>query len=233
MRHTWHLWLCEANYRAAPEMEGLPLRPHVLAYQAPVTSLTEGGPVILPPHARTVSCACELAVELDRALHRADEDGALAAIRGYRVLAAFRDSSLIEEVPLPTPRDVGVCAYYARWADTFNCAGPLVPAGRVETPYGAAMHIEIVAAAEALGPAHSHTSGYLHRAPAVLSALSRFATLQPGDVVSLGRAGALLVVPAGRHLPAGSRVLAEIAGIGRLETTIEDRRAAIGRPADR
>jgi 2-keto-4-pentenoate hydratase/2-oxohepta-3-ene-1,7-dioic acid hydratase in catechol pathway len=220
MTQHWHLWLCEANYRAVEEMEGIPPRPHVLAYQAPATSLTEGGPVVLPAHGRTISCACELAVELNSEVHQADETAAFGAIRGYRALAGFRDSALIEEVAQPTARDEGVCVYYARWADTFNCVSPLTPRAEVEDPYGARMKVTV----GDYEPVITWSSDYLHRAPAVIATLSQFATLQPGDIISLGRAGEMVTIPADQPLAAGTRVVADIAGVGQAAAIIEDQR---------
>ncbi len=220
MTQHWHLWLCEANYRAVEEMEGIPPRPHVLAYQAPATSLTEGGPVVLPAHGRTISCACELAVELNSEVHQADETAAFGAIRGYRALAGFRDSALIEEVPQPTARDEGVCVYYARWADTFNCVSPLTPRTEVEDPYGAQMTVTV----DGYEPVITWASYYLHRAPAVIATLSQFATLQRGDIISLGKAGEMVTIPADQPLAAGTRVVAEIAGVGQAAAIIEDQR---------
>jgi len=220
MLHCWHLWLCEANYRGVEEIEGIPPRPHVLAYQAPATSLTEGSPVIFPSHAQLVSCSCELVVEIDQPIHQADEKKAVQVIRGYRVLAGFRDLSLIEEVPLPTARDHGACAYYARWVDTFNCVSPLAPRTQVLDPYDARMRVEI----NGFAPVLTDSSDYLHQAPAAIATLSQFATLQPGDIISLGRAGKMVEIPAGQHLGSWTGVLAEIAGVGRVEATIEDGR---------
>ena len=220
MLNCWHLWLCEANYREVEALEGIPPRPHVLAYQAPASSLTEGGPVAIPPHAQSISCSCELAVEIDQGVYQADNTMAARAIRGYRVLAGFRDSALYEEVPQPTPRDEGVSVYYARWADTFNCVGLLVPGDQVDHPYDAEMRVEI----DGFAPVLTHSVDYLHQAPAAIAALSQFATLQPGDIISLGRAGSMVEIPAGQHLASGTRVVAEISGVGRMEAGIEDRR---------
>jgi 2-keto-4-pentenoate hydratase/2-oxohepta-3-ene-1,7-dioic acid hydratase in catechol pathway len=220
MLQTWHLWLCEANYQAVEALEDIPPRPHVLAYQAPTTSLTEGGPVILPAHGRTISCACELAVELGQEVYRADESTAQAAIRGYRILIGFRDSALIEEVPLPTARDYGVCVYYARWADTFNCVSPLIDVAEVQNPYNARINLTL----DGYEPVATHTGDYLHRAPAAIVALSRATTLQPGDIISLGRAGEMVAVPADQPLPEGTQVTAEIKGVGQLTAQVQDHR---------
>jgi 2-keto-4-pentenoate hydratase/2-oxohepta-3-ene-1,7-dioic acid hydratase in catechol pathway len=220
MIDCWHLWLCEANYREVEALEGIPPRPHVLAYQAPASSLTEGGPVILPERARTISCSCELAVEIDGTVYQADKSEAARAIRGYRVLAGFRDSAIYEEVPQPTPRDAGVSVYYARWADTFNCVGHLVPSAQVGNAYDAEMRIEI----DGFTPVLTHSADYLHHAPAAIAMLSRFTTLQPGDIISLGRAGGMVEIPADQHLDRGTRARAEIAGIGQIEAVVEDGR---------
>lgn len=221
MLHCWNLWLCEANYRDVERLEGIPPRPHVLTYQAPATSLTEDGPVVLPPHGRTISCACELAVQIDHEVHLADETTAAEAIRGYRVLAGFRDSSLIEEVPLPSDRDEGTGDRCGRWSDGFNCVSALIPPGEVGDPYDARMSVTI----DGFEPVITHTGDYLHRAPAAIVTLSQFLTLQPGDIISLGRAGQMVTVPAGRRLSDRTRVIAEINGVGKVESLIEDLRA--------
>jgi 2-keto-4-pentenoate hydratase/2-oxohepta-3-ene-1,7-dioic acid hydratase in catechol pathway len=113
-----------------------------------------------------------------------------------------------------------VSIYYARWADTFNCVGPLVPYDQVKDPYDAQMRVEIDGYATVL----THSSDYLHRAPTAIAALSQFSTLQPGDVISLGRTGGMVEIPAGRILASGTQVLAEIAGVGQVEAAIEDGR---------
>jgi len=212
-----HVWLCEANYRDVEKLEGVPPRPHVMAYQAPYTSVTEGGPVRLPARATGMAVSCELAVEIDCEVHEADEKMAAGAIRGFRVLAGFRDASVIEEVILPTARDYGVCDYYARWGDTFNCVSELLQS---DNPYDAAMTVQI----DGLDAVTTSTADYLHHAPAAIAALSQFLTLQPGDIISLGRAGEMLRIPADQRLPAGARVTADIAGVGNVEALIEDHR---------
>jgi 2-keto-4-pentenoate hydratase/2-oxohepta-3-ene-1,7-dioic acid hydratase in catechol pathway len=73
-------------------------------------------------------------------------------------------------------------------------------------------------------PVVTRTSDYLHQASAVIVTLSQFATLQPGDIISLGRAGEMAKVPAEHRLEDGTRVVAEITGVGRVESLIRDLR---------
>ena len=161
-------------------------------------------------------------MELGREVHDVDADAAGLAIRGYRVLAGLRDASPFDEIILPTARDRGVCDDYARWGDTFNCVSELIPADAASDPYTAEMTIQV----NGFDPVRTRTASYLHRAPAAISTISQFATLQPGDIISLGRAGELLRIPAATHLPDGATVTARIEGLGAVEAIIEDRRAS-------
>jgi 2-keto-4-pentenoate hydratase/2-oxohepta-3-ene-1,7-dioic acid hydratase in catechol pathway len=98
--------------------------------------------------------------------------------------------------------------------------GPLKPRTAVEDPYDARMKVTV----DGFEPVITLTSHYLHRAPTVIAALSQFATLQPGDIISLGRAGEMVTIPADRPLSATTNVVAEIADIGQVAASIKDRR---------
>jgi 2-keto-4-pentenoate hydratase/2-oxohepta-3-ene-1,7-dioic acid hydratase in catechol pathway len=96
----------------------------------------------------------------------------------------------------------------------------LIPRTEVEDPYNARMKVTV----DGSRPVITWASDYLHRAPAVIAALSQFATLQPGDIISLGRAGEMVTLVADQPLAAASRVVAEIANIGQVTAIIRDGR---------
>jgi 2-keto-4-pentenoate hydratase/2-oxohepta-3-ene-1,7-dioic acid hydratase in catechol pathway len=224
-------WAAEANYAAAPDLEGYPVRPYPVVFQIPVRALVgEGDPVVLHRHARTLTVSCELAFVLGDAAYCLSESEAAARVQEYRVMAAFRDLSTLDYIGPDAPaREAYMWSRIARWADDSHCLGARVRPADAGFPAAGAMRLAVDGAGEVGGD----TAAYLHRAAAVIAMLSRSITLQAGDVFSLGRAGEALTIPAELRLEQGARVSASIEGVGTLTTAIRDlRQPGEARPSD-
>ena len=220
-----NLWLLEGNFKETERVEGVPARPYPLAFRCPPTALsTEGESIKLEPFARTISCCCELAVVVDRSAHRIDEATAADHIRGYRVMISLRDSSHLDRLALPTARDKGVCEYYGRWNDGFNCLSQVfLPHSEAGDLYNRAVRLDITD----IGQVTANTTSLVLRAPGVLSFLSQFLTLQSGDIIALGPTHPILVIPADQPLPKDAMVRGEIEGLAAVATPIIDWREQV------
>ncbi len=216
-----HFWICFGNDRA----EGLAARPYPRFLNAPNTALAAAGAVVrLPARARTLRLGCELACVIARVTSRVTEAEAEAAILGYTVLAALHDSSFADVViPPATPQEQHLPAVYARWADGFNLVGGSLWRGSTAELKAR----DCLAGLDGFGEARGTTSSYSFDAPRVIAYISRFITLFPGDVVTLGRVGDLVTIPADTPVPPAAEGYAAIEGLGRVTFRIDDQRVSV------
>ena len=176
----------------------------------------------VPARARTLSIGCELACVIARLTSRVSEEEAEAAILGYTVLAAIHDSSFADAViPPATPQEQHLPAVYDRWADGFNVVGDTLWRG----PLGEVMNRRCAVGLDGFGEALGETRAYAFNAPRVIAWISRFITLFPGDVLTLGRVGNRVEIPAGARVPPGAEGWATIDGLGRVAFRLDDYRA--------
>jgi 2-keto-4-pentenoate hydratase/2-oxohepta-3-ene-1,7-dioic acid hydratase in catechol pathway len=221
--HARHFWVLVANYAEAESVQGIPLRPYPLAYNTPVTALQgAGGSVIIPRQARTLSGACELGVVIRSVTRDVGREEAGRHILGYVTLAVLRDSSFADCLLEPHILSANMPEIYCRWPDGFNVVS-LTPTPLTETR-GRRMTFTV----EGIGEIADTTDSYALNAPMVIAQLSRGITLLPGDVISLGRASPLLVIPYGATLKPGTQMRAAIEGLEPITATLDDQRAGPG-----
>lgn len=206
-RHFWMAFGNDAGSDFAP-------RPYPRFLNAPNTALAaSGATVTVPQRAGTLQLGVELACVVGRLVSQATEAEAAEAILGYATLAALHDSSFADAVTEPaTAQERNVPTVYARWADGFNVVGDLVTL----TDHAART---CVAGIDGVGEVQGHTAAYMVQAPALIAFISRYITLFPGDVVTLGRVGDLLTIPADA-VTSGARGYAEVDGVGRVTFTL-------------
>lgn len=174
-----HFWAVFGNRRD----DALPERPYPRFLNTPASALApDGHTVALPSRATDLRVACELACVVKRLASRVDEQATGDFILGYCVLAAVYDSSFADTVIEPaTPQERHLPAVYARWADGSNVISTPVA---LSAP--AVASLEGVIDVEDAGHATGTTAVYRHSAPQVLAYISRYITLFPGDVITLG-----------------------------------------------
>ena len=66
---------------------------------------------------------------------------------------------------------------------------------------------------------------YVHRFTSVIQAITLFVCVDKGDVISLGRAGDVIVLPPDNRIPAGAMLSACVDGVGRLTIPVVDLRS--------
>jgi 2-keto-4-pentenoate hydratase/2-oxohepta-3-ene-1,7-dioic acid hydratase in catechol pathway len=221
---TRHLWTTYGNYRTAEEAEGLARSPWPRVLCGPASALGAGGGAVdLPRRATALAAGCELAFVVSRLTRGVSEEEAADHILGYLVMASLLDGSFAATIREPaTKQERAMPGVYGRWADGFNVSSPPpvpLPQDRIG---GRATSIEITG----FGSAEGSTDDYLDLAHRVLAFLSREITVFPGDVVTLGRLGALLEIPADAPLGPEVRMTARIEGIGEVVTNFVDRRSS-------
>jgi 2-keto-4-pentenoate hydratase/2-oxohepta-3-ene-1,7-dioic acid hydratase in catechol pathway len=173
--------------------------------KAPSALIGHEGTVGVPLGYGTVFHEWELTAVIGRPLRDASEQEAAAGIFGYTIL----DDLVFHEIELVN-RD------HQQWAknvDGFAPCGPwIVTAEELDPPSGLRMRRWRNGELQA----ESSTSQMRFQLPAVLSFISSFSTLLPGDLVSAG------TPPAGACGP-GDLIEGEIEGIGTLRVTLEGR----------
>lgn len=184
--------------------------PHKAPPRAPVlevkprhTLAGDGAALVVPAGEAALEIGASLAIVIGRTACRIAAADALACVAGYLIAA---------DVSLP------LAAHYRpsvrlKARDGFCPLGPrVVPASQLADPDALAIEVRIDGEL-----AHRHTTaGRVRGVAALIADVSEFMTLNPGDVLLLGRAHG---VPQAR---AGQAVAITIGGIGTLHCRVVD-----------
>ena len=188
----------------------------------PRSTLSTGQPVVLPAIGADVEVSCELAAVVGpRPIARLAPADVAAHLLGITILVGLRDNGLPAELKSPTTRELFFGRILGRWYDGCNAIRPeLSPPSDLDAIGAREMRVEV----DGLGPSLTNTSDYLLGFAEAISFMSREITFLPGDVISLGPAGAPVTIPADRKLPEGSTIRAAIEGIGEMTVPVIDKR---------
>jgi 2-keto-4-pentenoate hydratase/2-oxohepta-3-ene-1,7-dioic acid hydratase in catechol pathway len=216
-----HFWTVYGNYRAAEAVEGLAARPSPRVLNCPASALATTGSVVdIPERAHEISVGVELAFVVSQVAHKVAEEEAAAFILGYIPMAVLHDSSFADPIRQPaTPQEQNLPAVYARWADGFNVVSSTLTPLAPDAVRGRAMRLDIAG----YGSLQASTDEYLLLAPRVLSFLSQWLTVFPGDVITLGRTHERLTLPSDQNLT-DVEVQASVAGVSNVQFVLADPR---------
>jgi 2-keto-4-pentenoate hydratase/2-oxohepta-3-ene-1,7-dioic acid hydratase in catechol pathway len=190
------IWCVGRNYSGHVKELGHDVPKEPLIFMKPQSTLAGcGDPVRIPEWAGRVDYEGELAVVIGKRCRKVAETEALSFVRGY---SCYNDV---------TARDLQIDNHWTR-AKGFDSFGPLGPAvlvtekmpddARITTKLnGNVMQQDVFA-------------NMIFPVSRIISFISRFATLEPGDIIATGTPEGV-----GRVLP-GDRVEIEIDGIGVL-----------------
>jgi 2,4-diketo-3-deoxy-L-fuconate hydrolase len=185
----------------------------------PTTTLTDPfGPVVIPSVSPDhVDWECELGVVIGRPCRGVSEDEALDYVAGYTVVNDVTDRKFT-----PNPgrkareRDKFFDWLHGKWHDTFCPVGPcILSADAAGDPQAFRLKLTVNGAVKQDGT----TGQMVFPVAAVISFLSSFVTLEPGDIVSTGTPSGVGSA-SGTYLKPGDVVVASIDRIGRLENPI-------------
>ncbi|MBP7275794.1 MAG: fumarylacetoacetate hydrolase family protein [Kiritimatiellae bacterium] len=154
-----------------------------------------GGPVpdqpVIFSKASTALCGANDAITLPRGAGRVDGEAELAIVIGRRVrdlnpaeaMSAIAGYSILNDI---TDRDLqksGLQWFLAKSADTFCPLGPwLVTPEEVPDPH----HLRVFSTLNGEPIQEGSTADMVFRIPEILAYITRFITLEPGDIVSTG-----------------------------------------------
>lgn len=168
--------------------------------------------VLKPAGATKLDYEVELAVIIGDSLHQASEDEARRAILGYTLMCDYSERSYQLE-------------HGGQWTkgkscDTFAPFGPtLVSKDEIPDPDHLVLQLKVNGEMRQ----HASTSGLIWPVAKLLAYVSRFITLNPGDVVSTGTPGGVgMGMTPPRYLRAGDTVEFGCDAIGWVTQTVED-----------
>jgi 2-keto-4-pentenoate hydratase/2-oxohepta-3-ene-1,7-dioic acid hydratase in catechol pathway len=194
------------NYADHASEMGLAVSAEPAVFLKPPSSLlAPGGTVVLPESdlSTEVEHEAELAVVLGAPLHRASPERAAEAVLGL----ACADDVTARDLQRADPH-----VTRAKGFDTFCPLGPWI-----ETGASATQAREVRCRVNGELRQEGSTGDLLFAVPELLSRISRWATLLPGDVVLTG-------TPAGTGpLRSGDRVEVEVEGVGVLVHGVSER----------
>ncbi|HYH04488.1 MAG TPA: fumarylacetoacetate hydrolase family protein, partial [Bacillota bacterium] len=170
------------------------------------TSVTgPGQPIVLPEISTQVDYEAELAVVIGKTGKAVSEDQAMELVAGYTVFndvsardLQFRDGQWVKGKAL----------------DTFAPTGPyLITADQIANPHQLAIRLWLNGQLMQSG----NTGQLIFKIPALISYLSQFFTLEPGDIIATGTPpGVGFARKPPVFLKAGDEVVIEIDKVGRL-----------------
>jgi 2-keto-4-pentenoate hydratase/2-oxohepta-3-ene-1,7-dioic acid hydratase in catechol pathway len=191
-----------------------PLPTDLLIFMKPSTALIGPGEFIfVPPQCQELDHEVELAVVIGRKGRYIPREMAMEHVAGYTILNDISDR---EYVAKKDPA-WGVNWFFIKAQDTFAPLGPyLVLKDEIKDPHGLRLRLWVN------GQLRQDSRGeeMIFKIPEIISRISRFVTLEPGDIISTG-------TPTGtsfstrQYLKEGDVVECEVERIGRLKNSIK------------
>jgi len=186
----------------------------------PSTTLTHpGDPIEIPRGSPDqIDWECELGVVIGRRCRNVEESEALDYVAGYTVVNDVSDRGFRPNPGRKTrERDKFFDWQHGKWHDTFCPMGPcILSADEVPDPQDLPIQLTVNGQVKQ----KATTAEMVFPVAAVVSFLSRFVTLEPGDVIATGTPSGVGSAT-GTYLKPGDLVRATIAPIGTLENPVE------------
>lgn len=186
----------------------------------PTTTLTDPGaairiPLVSPDH---IDWELELGVVIGRGGKGIKEADALAHVAGYTI---FNDISDRKFRPNPNRKDRDKDGFFdwlhGKWHDSSCPSGPCIASAEaVSDPQNLKLELKVNGTLFQ----DASTAQQIFPVAAVIEFLSRFVTLEPGDMISTGTPAGVGNTT-GTYLKPGDLVEATIAGIGTLTNPVE------------
>jgi 2-keto-4-pentenoate hydratase/2-oxohepta-3-ene-1,7-dioic acid hydratase in catechol pathway len=188
------------NYAEHARELNNPIPDRPVVFTKPRTTLVEdGGTVRIPATTEDVHHEVELVVAIGTGGRNIPHHEALNHVAGYAVGLDMTARDIQSDLKAKAhPWDL------AKGLDTFAPLGPFVPASRVSDPSDLALSLFVNGVRRQIG----NTRDMLHSVPALVSFLSAWYTLTPGDLIFTGtpagvgavRAGDVMRAELGDHL---------------------------------
>ncbi len=185
----------------------------------PTTTLSHPGDTVLIPRGSPdhVDWECELGVVIGRRCRGVSEAEALDHVAGYTVINDITDRKFQPNPGRkPRERDKFFDWLHGKWHDTFCPVGPcILSADAVADPQTFPLRLTVNGEVK-----QSATTGQMvFPVAAIVSFISQFVTLEPGDLIATGTPSGVGSAT-GTYLKPGDVVRASVGGIGTLENPI-------------
>jgi 2-keto-4-pentenoate hydratase/2-oxohepta-3-ene-1,7-dioic acid hydratase in catechol pathway len=212
------------NYREHIREGGRPTFPKEETYpyffmKPPSTSMVGcGAPVVLPPIARKPDYEGELVIVVGKRARAIPPEGAEEYVAGYTILNDISERALASKEEPKADREQNRFFDWlvGKWYDTGAPCGPwVVSRDEVGDPHS----LRLVTRVNGEVRQDGTTADMIFTVPEILAFISRFVTLEPGDLIATG-------TPAGvgharsTYLQPGDHVEVEIERIGVLRNTV-------------
>lgn len=184
----------------------------------PGTTLTHpGDPIVIPKVSPDhIDWECELGVVIGRTCKDVDESEALECVAAYTVVNDISDRKFSPNPGRkPRERDKFFDWLHGKWHDTFCPMGPCLLSAEGVDPQALAIRLTVNEQTKQ----DASTSQMVFPVAAIVSFLSRFVTLEPGDIISTGTPSGV-GSSTGTYLKPGDIVIASIGGIGELSNPV-------------
>lgn len=194
------------NYRDHAEESGMPIPEEPILFTKATSSFC--GPfddVVIPPGSEKTDWEVELAIIIGRKATRVSESDALKHVAGYAVMNDYSERAWQLER--------GGQWLKGKSADTFAPMGPfMATADEIDDPENLDMWLEVNGERRQ----NSNTTQMIFGVAHVVSYISEFMTLLPGDIISTGTPPGvgMGLKPDPIYLKAGDKVELGIAGLG-------------------
>jgi 2-keto-4-pentenoate hydratase/2-oxohepta-3-ene-1,7-dioic acid hydratase in catechol pathway len=186
----------------------------------PTTTLTNpGDPIIIPRISPDqIDWECELGIVIGRRCRDVTETEALDYIAGYTVVNDVSDRKYLPNPGRkPRERDKFFDWLHGKWHDTFCPVGPcILSSDSVPDPQNLSIRLTVNGELKQ----NASTSQMIFPVAAIVSFLSDFVTLEPGDIIATGTPAGV-GASTGTYLRAGDLVVATIPEIGSLINPVE------------
>ncbi|MEV5410324.1 fumarylacetoacetate hydrolase family protein [Thermopolyspora sp. NPDC052614] len=207
-RRPRKIWGIGLNYRdhAADLNESTPDQPASFI-KADHTIIGPDEPIVIPRQSRRTTVEAELGIIIGRYCRDVSEDEAFDYVWGVTTIL----DQTAEDILQLNPR------YLTRSKNfpTFFCFGPeLVPMSLVRERFGSLEEIEVTTVVNGDRRRSNVVANMTHRPASLISFHSQMMPLFPGDIISTGTPGAIVVAD-------GDFAEAVIPGIGRLGTGVK------------
>jgi 2-keto-4-pentenoate hydratase/2-oxohepta-3-ene-1,7-dioic acid hydratase in catechol pathway len=195
------------NYKS--HLGNRPQPTHPEMFYKPVSALQNpGGPIVIPRDATDLHYEGELVIVIGKRVRNAGRDEAAAAIFGVTC------GNDVSERNWQHGQGKDLQWWRAKGCDTFAPLGPVIVAG---VDYG---NLQLQTRLNGEVVQKQTTADLIFDCPAIVSWVSGWVTLMPGDVIYTGTPGST------RALKPGDTVEIEIENIGVLRNTVESSQSA-------
>jgi 2-keto-4-pentenoate hydratase/2-oxohepta-3-ene-1,7-dioic acid hydratase in catechol pathway len=168
------------NYRSHLGDEKIPPQFQIpqLFYKSPSCLIADGEPIVLPKDSEVVHSEAEMVIVIGKTCRKVPKEKALDYVFG---VTAGNDVS--ERIWQNDPERKDVQWWRAKGADTFGPVGPCILTG---VDYG---NLKVTMRVSGRVVQEDKTDHLIHDVAAIISHISRYVTLHPGDLIFTGTPG--------------------------------------------